>query len=60
MRHEDDGGLELLVQPLQLGAHFQPQPGIEVGQRLIQKQHAGIDGKHAGQRHTLLLPTGKL
>ncbi|MNL72288.1 hypothetical protein D3C87_1975760 [compost metagenome] len=60
MGHENDCGLELVMQALQFGAHLKTQPRIKVGQRLVKQEHARIDRQHAGKRDTLLLATGKL
>ncbi len=60
MGDENDGGAELGMDALQLGPHLQPQTGIEVRQRLIQKQDAGIDRQHPRQSHALLLAARQL
>ena len=41
-------------------AHFQTQPGIEVGEWFVQQQHVWLDHQRARQRHALLLAAGKL
>ncbi|KAG1544710.1 hypothetical protein G6F50_013836 [Rhizopus delemar] len=34
--------------------------GVQAGQRLVQQEHLGLDGKRAGDRHALLLPARQL
>ena len=41
-------------------AHFQTQPGIEVGEWFVQQQHVWLDHQRARQRHALLLAARKL
>ena len=41
-------------------AQFQPQPGVEVGERLIEQEYVGPDHERAGERHALLLSAGEL
>lgn len=48
------------VQVLQPFAQIFPYPCIERAEGFIQKQHPWFDGKCAGQRDTLALPTGEL
>jgi hypothetical protein len=54
------GGAETQMQFLQLDAHLHPQLGIEVRQRLVEQEHAGVAHDGAAQRHALTLPAGKL
>ncbi len=56
----DRGDAELALQHFQLGAHLDPQLGVEVGERLVEQQHLGLDHDRPGERDALLLPTGKL
>ena len=37
-----------------------PEPGVQVGQRLVEQQHAGLHDQAAGQCDALHLPTGEL
>ena len=65
-------GLDLVVGDVHGGqvqveldlAELDPQPlaepGVQVGQRLVEQQHAGLHDQAAGQRDALHLPTGEL
>ena len=45
------------AQPLaQLGAHL----GVERAERLVEQQHARLDGERARERHPLALAAGEL
>ena len=44
------------LQFLQLEAHLLAQPGIEIGERLVEEQHVRVRHERAAQRHALLLP----
>ena len=48
------------MQPLQFIAHFQPELGIQVGKRLIHKQHQRFRCQGTGNGNTLLLTAGQL
>jgi hypothetical protein len=48
------------LQFLQLEAHLLPQPGIEVGEGLVEEQHVRVRHERAPQRHALLLPARHL
>ena len=48
------------MQALDLRPHLQPQLGVEVGQRLVEQQHAWLDHQRAGDGHALLLAAGQL
>ncbi len=41
-------------------AHVVAQPGVEIGERLVEQQEPRLDDQRAGQRHALLLAAGKL
>ena len=56
----DRGDAELALQQLELGAHLDAQLGVEVGQRLVEQQHLGLDHDGAGERDALLLAAGEL
>src|SRR6266545_7406619 len=47
--HVDGGGLEALVQLLDLGAHGDPELGVEVRQRLVEQEHLRV--AHDGAPH---------
>jgi hypothetical protein len=51
---------EALQQAAQLAADSRTRVGIEGCERLVEKKHAGIAGKRAGERDTLSLAAGKL
>ena len=48
------------LQPADLRAHVEAQPRIEVGQRLVEQQHAGAADQGPRQRHALLLAAGEV
>ncbi len=56
----DRGDAELALQLPQLDAHLDPQPGIEVRQRLVEQQHLRLDHDRARERDALLLAAGQL
>ena len=56
----DKGGADLLLDGLQLILHLAAELEIERAQRLIEKQHGGLDDKGAGEGHALALAAGKL
>ncbi len=57
---EDHRHAGLLLDALQLGAHFQTQTGVEVGQGLVEQQYLRLHHHRTGERHALLLAAGKL
>ena len=59
VRDVDGGEVEFVVQAADFEAHLLAQIGIEVGQRFVEQQHAGLDDHGAGQRHALLLAAGQ-
>ena len=56
----DRGGLQALVQGLDLGAHVDPQLGVEVGERLVEQEDLRVAHDGAAHRHALALPAGEL
>ncbi len=56
VRHIHGGDAERVVQAADLRAHLLAQVGIQIGQRLVQQQHLGLDHDRPRQRHALLLP----
>src|SRR6266849_3542984 len=60
VRDVDGGGLQALVQRLDLGAHRDAQLGVEVRKRLVEQEHLGIAHDGAAHRHALALPARKL
>ena len=59
VRHVHGGDAERIVQATDLRAHLLAQVGVQVGQRLVQQQHLGLDHDRPRQRHALLLPAGQ-
>ena len=49
-----------LLDAADLRAHGHAQLRVEVGQRLVEQQHARLHDHRAGQRHALLLAAGEL
>ena len=45
---------------LDLVAHALADAGVEVGERLVEQQDAGIDRERAAERHPLALAAGEL
>ena len=41
-------------------AHFEPQPGVEVGERFVEQQHVRPDDQRSRQSHALLLAAREL
>ena len=60
VRHVDRGAAEHGVDAADLGAHFQAQLGVEVGQRLVHQHQRRPDHDGARDRHALLLAAGEL
>src|SRR6266436_4044553 len=54
------GGTETQMQLLELNAHLHPQLGIEVRQRLVEQEHAGVAHDGTAQSHPLALAAGEL
>ena len=57
---EDHGRAEAVVERGNLVAGPQPQPGVQVGERLVEEEDAGIAHHGAAQRDALLLSPGQL
>ena len=60
VRHVDGGDAERALQLLQLGARFEAQLGVEVGQRLVEQEQARLAHDGARQRAALLLAAREL
>ena len=56
----DDGGVEVLVEALQLRAHLHAELGVEVGERLVHQEGARVAHQRPAERHALLLAAGEL
>ncbi len=54
------GEAERVVQAADLEAHLLAQIGVEVGQGLVEQEHARLDHHGAGERHALLLAARQL
>ena len=48
------------MQPLDFDADFDPQLGVEIGQRLVEQEHLGFAHQSAADGHALALAAGKL
>ena len=59
VRDINHGQAERLLQRPDLVANVAAQPGVEVGQRLIEQQHARFQHHRPRQGHALLLTAGK-
>ena len=60
MGHEDHRGAEPLLQALELHAHLVAQERVEVRERLVEEQHAGLGDEGPAEGHPLLLTAGEL
>ena len=60
VRHVNRGPAMRLVQAAQFELHRLAQLAVERPQRLVHQQHVGLDDEGPGERHALLLSTGKL
>ena len=60
MRDVDEGAARVDVQALQLGAHLEPELGVEVRERLVHEEHSRLGRERAGDGHALLLAAGEL
>ena len=58
--HVDRGGPDLPVDAAQLPSHVGAQRRVQIGQRLVQEEHAGLADQGARQRHPLLLPARQI
>src|SRR5690348_12092579 len=53
---EDARDMDLVMQPPQPAAEFDPHLGVEGTKRLVEKQHLWLDRRSTRQRHPLPLP----
>ena len=60
MRDVDDGERQALLQVADLLAHLPAQPRVEVRQRLVEQQHAGLEHQRARDGDALLLAAREL
>ena len=60
VRDEHAGHVQLVVQPAQPAPQLLPHPGVERAERLVEQQHARLDGERARERHALPLAAGEL
>ena len=60
MGYIDHRCAKALMQCLNLSAHFHPQLGVKVGQRLVEQEQLWITHKGAAHRNTLTLTAGQL
>ena len=60
MRHINGGEPGFLADAPDLRAHFEPQFGVQVRERLVEQQASGPNDQRPGQGDPLLLPAGKL
>ncbi len=58
--HINRGGLQTLMQSLDLATHLHAQLGIEIGQRFVKQKHLWITHNRTAHSHTLTLTAGKL
>ena len=58
--HEDRGGAESLMQPLDLAAHPRTERGVEIRERLVEEEDLRLLDHRARERDTLLLTAGEL
>ncbi len=54
--HENGRDMDRVVQPAQPAPQFAPDRGVERAERLVEQQHARLDGERARQSHALALP----
>ena len=60
MGDKNGGDAGFLLNPADFLSGLQPEPGIQIGQRLIQQQHLGHFYQRPGNGNPLLLTAGKL
>ena len=60
VRDEDRRHVHLVVQPPQPGAQLLAHAGVQSAERLVEQQHARLDGQRARERHPLALAAGEL
>ena len=59
MRHVDRRDPQLALERADLGAHVDPDLGVEVREWLVEQQDVGIEDEGPRQRHPLLLAAGE-
>ena len=57
---QDGGDVDLVVQPAQPRAQLGADLGVERAERLVEQQHARLDGQRARERHALALAAAEL
>jgi hypothetical protein len=60
VRHVDCRGPDLAVEPLDLVARVVPELRVQVRERLVEQEHAGLAHQGPAQRHALALAAGEL
>ena len=60
MRDVHEGGAELAVQPLQLGAHLGAQVRVEVRKRLVEEVELRLADQRTAECDALALPAGEI
>ena len=55
----DEGGIDLLTQLDDLGAHLVAELGVQVGQRLVHEEHLGLTHDSTADGNTLALAAGQ-
>ncbi len=60
MRDVHDRERQPLLQLPDFFAHLATQPRVEIGQRFVEEQHAGLEHQRAGNGNALLLPARQL
>ena len=53
-------GAEVALEALDLGAHLEPELGVQVRERLVHQERMRLADDRAGQRDPLALPAGEL
>ncbi|MNC87154.1 hypothetical protein D3C83_28560 [compost metagenome] len=56
MSDVDRGDAEFLLELADFRPHLHSDLGVEIGERLVEQQHLGVEHQRAGERHALLLP----
>ena len=56
----DDGGVEVVVEALDLRAHLHAELGVEVGERLVHQEDRRVAHQRAAEGDALLLAAGEL
>ena len=60
MRDEDRGDALLVVEPAQPGPQLGADVRVQRAERLVEQQHARLDGERSCERHPLALAAGEL